>query len=94
MINNELSLTIGFAANGWSALSCLDRRSTDTLKFAYIAFQSSFLVVCLSFGDTAWRYQLGSAFIPAIPLMLIFLVPESPRWVVVGAFLGLRSMRG
>lgn len=32
-------------------------------------------------GDIAWRLQLGSAFIPAIPLMaLIFLCPESPRW--------------
>ena len=30
-----------------------------------------------------WRLQLGSAFIPAVPLMLgVFLVPESPRWLV------------
>ena len=30
-----------------------------------------------------WRLQLGSAFIPAVPLMLgIFLVPESPRWLI------------
>merc|ERR1711990_754243 len=28
------------------------------------------------------RYQLGSAFIPAVPLMLIYLVPESPRWLM------------
>jgi hypothetical protein len=32
-------------------------------------------------GDISWRLQLGSAFIPAIPLMaLIYLCPESPRW--------------
>jgi hypothetical protein len=32
-------------------------------------------------GDIAWRLQIGSAFIPAIPLMiLIFMCPESPRW--------------
>lgn len=32
-------------------------------------------------GAIAWRLQLGSAFIPAVPLMLlIFLCPESPRW--------------
>ncbi|KAF3766558.1 hypothetical protein M406DRAFT_351545 [Cryphonectria parasitica EP155] len=32
-------------------------------------------------GSIAWRLQLGSAFIPAIPLMvLIFFCPESPRW--------------
>jgi MFS family permease len=32
-------------------------------------------------GKIAWRLQLGSAMIPAIPLILfIFLCPESPRW--------------
>jgi MFS family permease len=32
-------------------------------------------------GKNAWRLQLGSAFIPAIPLIVfIYLCPESPRW--------------
>ncbi|KAG6360786.1 hypothetical protein INS49_011853 [Diaporthe citri] len=32
-------------------------------------------------GVISWRLQFGSAFIPAIPLMvLIFFCPESPRW--------------
>ncbi|KAF2456049.1 hypothetical protein BDY21DRAFT_55132 [Lineolata rhizophorae] len=32
-------------------------------------------------GDIAWRLQIGSAFIPAVPLCLgIFFCPESPRW--------------
>lgn len=32
-------------------------------------------------GAISWRLQLGSAFIPAVPLiLLIFLCPESPRW--------------
>ncbi|KAF2840139.1 hypothetical protein M501DRAFT_1002428 [Patellaria atrata CBS 101060] len=32
-------------------------------------------------GDIAWRLQIGSAFIPAVPLTLgIFFCPESPRW--------------
>lgn len=40
-------------------------------------------VICLKFGgDDTWRYQLGSAFIPALPLMFIYLVPESPRWLM------------
>lgn len=31
--------------------------------------------------DQSWRYQLGSAFVPAVPLCIgIFFVPESPRW--------------
>jgi len=32
-------------------------------------------------GDIAWRLQLGSAFIPAIPLLIgVYFCPESPRW--------------
>ncbi len=32
-------------------------------------------------GNIAWRLQLGSAFIPSIPLLvLIYFCPESPRW--------------
>ncbi|KAM0330819.1 hypothetical protein ACHAQA_003774 [Verticillium albo-atrum] len=32
-------------------------------------------------GDIAWRLQLGSAFIPAVPLAIgVFFCPESPRW--------------
>ncbi|KAK1765544.1 hypothetical protein QBC33DRAFT_516859 [Phialemonium atrogriseum] len=32
-------------------------------------------------GSISWRLQLGSAFIPAVPLLiLIYLCPESPRW--------------
>lgn len=34
-------------------------------------------------GDIAWRLQLGSAFIPAVPLLLgIWFCPESPRWLM------------
>ncbi|KAJ5735526.1 uncharacterized protein N7483_000651 [Penicillium malachiteum] len=32
-------------------------------------------------GPIAWRLQLGSAFIPAVPLVFgVFFCPESPRW--------------
>ncbi|KAF1348952.1 hypothetical protein BDV97DRAFT_195396 [Delphinella strobiligena] len=32
-------------------------------------------------GRLAWRLQLGSAFIPAVPLVIgIYFCPESPRW--------------
>jgi MFS family permease len=32
-------------------------------------------------GEIAWRLQLGSAFIPAVPLLLgVYFCPESPRW--------------
>lgn len=34
-------------------------------------------------GAIAWRLQLGSAFIPAVPLVIgIYFCPESPRWYI------------
>lgn len=51
----------------------------------WVAF-GIFLGVCANLivgktGDISWRLQVGSAFIPAIPLMvLIYFCPESPRW--------------
>lgn len=34
-------------------------------------------------GRIAWRLQLGSAFIPAVPLLLgVWFCPESPRWYI------------
>jgi len=34
-------------------------------------------------GDIAWRLQFGSAFIPAVPLVLgVWFCPESPRWLM------------
>ncbi|KAL4785668.1 hypothetical protein BJX76DRAFT_355888 [Aspergillus varians] len=34
-------------------------------------------------ADMAWRMQMGSAFIPAIPLVVgVYMCPESPRWYI------------
>ena len=34
-------------------------------------------------GPIAWRLQLGSAFIPAVPLVIgVYFCPESPRWYI------------
>ena len=34
-------------------------------------------------GDITWRLQLGSAFLPAVPLVCgIWFCPESPRWLL------------
>ncbi|PNS18889.1 hypothetical protein CAC42_5428 [Sphaceloma murrayae] len=36
-----------------------------------------------SVGPLAWRLQFGSAFIPAVPLLIgVFFCPESPRWYI------------
>ena len=40
-------------------------------------------VIVENTGAIAWRLQLGSAFIPAVPLAIgIFFCPESPRWLM------------
>ncbi|CAO1635387.1 unnamed protein product [Parajaminaea phylloscopi] len=40
-------------------------------------------VIVADAGKIAWRLQLGSAFIPALPLaVLIYFCPESPRWLI------------
>lgn len=50
-------------------------------------------------GRISWRLQLGSAFIPAVPLVIgIFFCPESPRWLMLkkkyaGAFKSFLRIR-
>ena len=52
-----------------------------------------------SVGDIAWRLQIGSAFLPAIPLAIgVYFCPESPRWYIkkkryVEAYRSLRRLR-
>ena len=51
-------------------------------------------------GKLAWRLQIGSSFLPAIPLLaLIYLCPESPRWYVKqnrlqAAYKSVRELKG
>jgi MFS family permease len=50
-------------------------------------------------GAISWRLQLGSAFLPAVPLVIgIFFCPESPRWYMkkgryAEAYQSLRRLR-
>lgn len=38
-------------------------------------------LISIKLGPNGWRYQLGAAMIPAVPLaLLIYFCPESPRW--------------
>ncbi|XPS80986.1 hypothetical protein M3J09_012930 [Ascochyta lentis] len=46
-----------------------------------LGFSANLVVV--NTGSIAWRLQLGSAFIPAVPLIIgIYFAPESPRWLI------------
>lgn len=47
----------------------------------FIGFAANLAVI--NAGPITWRLQLGSAFIPAVPLVLgIWFTPESPRWLL------------
>ncbi len=47
----------------------------------FLGFIANLVVV--DTGKIAWRLQLGSAFIPAVPLVLgVWFAPESPRWLM------------
>ncbi|KXN90183.1 Putative polyol transporter 1 [Leucoagaricus sp. SymC.cos] len=40
-------------------------------------------LILFQVGSIAWRLQLGSAFLPAVPLVIgIYFCPESPRWLI------------
>ena len=40
-------------------------------------------------GTIAWRLQFGSAFIPALPLLIgVYFCPESPRWYIKKGSIG------
>ncbi|KAH7169942.1 hexose transporter [Dactylonectria macrodidyma] len=57
-------------------------------------------LIVVDVGDIAWRLQFGSAFIPAVPLLIgIFFTPESPRWLLkkgrcADAYKSLLRLRG
>lgn len=47
----------------------------------FLGFVANLVVV--DTGKIAWRLQIGSAFIPALPLLVgVFFCPESPRWYI------------
>jgi sugar porter (SP) family MFS transporter len=48
-----------------------------------LAFLSNFLIAQAALGDAAWRWMLGVQVLPsALFFALLFLIPESPRWLV------------
>ncbi|KAJ7057018.1 hypothetical protein C8F01DRAFT_340670 [Mycena amicta] len=47
----------------------------------FIGFAAN--LVFFQMGPLAWRFQLGSAFVPAVPLLFgVFFCPESPPWLM------------
>ena len=72
---------------------------TDLFWLGILLGTCANLVFCKSPSNIAWRLQFGSAFIPAIPLLIgIYFCPESPRWLlkkgrVAKAFESLLKLR-
>lgn len=47
-----------------------------------MAYFSNYAIGTVGFGDTEWRWKLGVAAIPAVLfLVMLFTIPESPRWL-------------
>ncbi|KAJ5808285.1 hypothetical protein N7474_009554 [Penicillium riverlandense] len=47
----------------------------------FLGFSANLAV--MNTGAISWRLQLGSAFIPAVPLLVgVYFCPESPRWYI------------
>ncbi|SFK71172.1 sugar porter family MFS transporter [Proteiniphilum acetatigenes] len=48
-----------------------------------LAYMSNYFIASLELGDVEWRWMLGVEAIPsAVFFGLLFLIPESPRWLV------------
>ena len=48
-----------------------------------LAYFSNYLIGTMGFGDAEWRWKLGVSGIPALLfLLMLFGIPESPRWLV------------
>ena len=48
-----------------------------------LAFLSNYLISTLDLGETTWRWMFGVEAIPALAfILLLFLNPRSPRWLV------------
>lgn len=88
--------------NGLRGLGCPDIYTAENVPASirgglvmswqlWTAF-GNFLAFCANFavynvGKIAWRLQLGSAFIPAVPLVIgIYFCSESPRWYMKKVF--------
>ena len=68
------------------SLRSIPQRSSVSLLMLLIAVSANLVVI--NAGDITWRLQFGSAFIPAVPLLIgIYFCPESARWCVLSAAL-------
>src|SRR5205085_394875 len=48
-----------------------------------LAYFTNYLIGTMGFGDAEWRWKLGVSGIPAaLFLLMLFGIPESPRWLV------------
>jgi sugar porter (SP) family MFS transporter len=54
-----------------------------------LAYLSNYLIGTMGFGDAEWRWKIGVAAVPsALFLLLLFGIPQSPRWLAARGRLG------
>ncbi len=47
-----------------------------------VAYLSNYVIGLMGFGDTEWRWKLGTSAVPALFfLAMLFVIPRSPRWL-------------
>ncbi len=69
---NQLNIVVGFSAAYFANYTLLN-----------ISQSGTDLVMALGIDDNVWRWMLGLEIIPALLyLCLLFIIPESPRWLV------------
>ncbi|KAF3931898.1 hypothetical protein ABW20_dc0100007 [Dactylellina cionopaga] len=86
----RLLLGVGMGAKGSTVPVFAAENSPASIRDGYQLWTAFgiFLGTCANLavvdtGKIAWRLQLGSAFIPAVPLLIgIYFCPESPRWYI------------
>ncbi|KAF3065381.1 putative polyol transporter 6 [Daldinia childiae] len=74
--------------NGCKSFNCFGSRCSgyvmaDVDCFWYLPWNSHQPCLAVFYHPLNWRLMLGAPFIPAVPLLcLIYLCPESPRWLM------------
>ena len=72
-----------WTAFGGFLLCSFKSEFTDSLNLLGIFLGFCANLAVYNTGAISWRLQLGSAFIPAVPLVFgVYFCPESPRWYI------------
>ncbi|KAK6530090.1 hypothetical protein TWF694_003462 [Orbilia ellipsospora] len=79
----RILLGIGMGAKGSTVPVFAAENSPAAIRGSLVMTGTCANLAVVNTGKIAWRLQLGSAFIPAVPLLIgVYFCPESPRWYI------------